>query len=696
MDVTTYFAWVTSGDLTFDPAFARTDERLLSYRLEQREGEFATLTVQVVGTGAGRLTVGAKQWGWLSRRLGTELVPRFFGRLDAVETINSDDVKVVVLHLVAEPIDYAEQKKAIANSLRVLPRYDLAFIDEQSWDDDDIVLEGYTLRYHTDPVTHVVTVSDELIGEDGVEEFLATDMLYGGFSMGLASVPASSITVNAKMTWTQQAQGSVDLSSYLITNWPGVAEGAIRSFTFSADSWPKAGGSLGSGWNVASSSCKSLYDLTIRNISSGFNIKSDLGSSPSSEEGDDGVLPTVSTTGTGNNTISVSRSDDQLRKTPPGSISLPRIITDLNIQSRFDDDGELTSYSRSETSVEGLLAVNYLVPSLSAGYNAKRSCVENVSLTLVADIQEAIGTNSQNQALEPIDLQTSNLSEPIELETGGESPIVDPRRRSYVCTDRGQLSLQYMIARAQSALLLSSRAVESTFSPYLERMPSVTLRKNARIHRGEIPGGVAEGKIIGFFEEQARGSGFIDCRVIIGSAIGHGGAISQVNGVGTYVEEDYFGPDDDYQEQSGGTEMFDSSVGYTPPLFAPNDDGLDFIGGFTGADAFDEPLTVDNSYDVQAAALAAGIGGFRMPLGLPVVPAWLASAVVRNSGIFDDALTTGDMAAKDRETYMNNLLSSVKTVAHFKLKSMTRSFETDVPVTVTQLKVPTMINLEAP
>src|SRR5689334_24844054 len=104
-----------------------------------------------------------------------------------------------------------------------------------------------------------------------------------------------------------------------------------------------------------------------------------------------------------------------------------------------------------------------------------------------------------------------------------------------------------MIARGQVALLQAARCVETTFSPYFERMVDVSLRKNARVHRGEIPTGVCEGKIISYRMELQRGSGVIDCAVTIASAIGRGGTISAIDGVGTYVEDDYV--EAGYQEE---------------------------------------------------------------------------------------------------------------------------------------------------
>lgn len=649
-----YFAWVNPTDSAYIEDYARNDETVLGYRFEQREGEFATLFLDIkAAQGIALLSALRKQWGWFSYRLDTDLVPRFFGRLIGIQTVNSDSGNVVTIQLVAEPIDYTNQKKAVADSKRVLPRYDRVFIDERNWDDDDIVLEGYPERYHTDPVTHIVSTSNELIGEDGVAEFTASDILYGGFVIeGSGSRPANSVTVNADMKWTQQAQGQVSLTSYFINNWPGAAFGAITSYTFQASSWPSVGASIGSGWTVASSSCFSKYDTTVRSIPY-----------------DTGIIINWGDWGGGSTTTNVKATgSDDVVVLPPGSIRFPAITTDVNNVPRYDEDGELVSWSYSSRWTDAIIPLIHLVPTMVSEYKASRECTEKVSLTLISDIQPMVGEDNHALPLEPISLPTSNLSETIGEGTDSEVPIVDARRRSYICTDRGQQSLQYLIARAQTALLLSARAVEIEFRPKFDRMREVTLRKNARVHRGEIPGGVAEGKIIAISEEMARGSGMVDCRVRIGCAIGRGGSIAQVDGVGTYVEDDYI--EAGHFEEAGGTELFDSSVGFTPPLFDPNDDGLDFIGGFGATDAFDTALSITNPYTTQQSAILSRLNGFFFTLN-------------------------GEEAVEARTTAVNAVLNDLKTTMSFKLKSMTREFESPYEIDVTGLKVPTMIDLEA-
>ena len=151
------------------------------------------------------------------------------------------------MEFVARPIDLVAQKAALADSLRVLPYYDEAVIEPSRRTDPEVVLEGYSAIWAYDRETHILSVSDEISGEDGLVEFdgasEAGKVLWDGLSLSLTGGPLTRVDVNAEYTWTQQAFGNVDLTQYMINNWPG----GVNSFTFGVDSWPKNATSLGDG-----------------------------------------------------------------------------------------------------------------------------------------------------------------------------------------------------------------------------------------------------------------------------------------------------------------------------------------------------------------------------------------------------------------------------------------------------------------
>src|SRR4249919_548188 len=262
-----------------------------------------------------------------------------------------------------------------------------------------------------------------------------------------------------------------------------------------------------------------------------------------------------------------------------------------------DGDGLLytssSSYSSSWT--ESYFAMQAFQPKLVAGWIAQRQCVERVSFSLFADVQPILTDPEDGEALQITDVRSVNLSEQIGEGTDAYVPIGDPRRRSYIATERGNRSLEHLIALARAHLMKRARAVEITFAPKLSRMPEITLRKNVFLVEPRV--GEALGKIIGYSLALDGSDGRIKCEVRIGCAIGRGGSAVAAGGTPTYCSIDYTGAD--YQQFTGRTVLFDSSVGYQPPNANPNDDGIEFLSALTAEDVIDIPLVVENPPSVQ-------------------------------------------------------------------------------------------------
>jgi hypothetical protein len=87
---------------------------------------------------------------------------------------------------------------------------------------------------------------------------------------------------------------------------------------------------------------------------------------------------------------------------------------------------------------------------------------------------------------------------------------------------------------------------------------------------------VATGKLIRIEHACDGRSGRETCKARIGCAIGKDNVIEAVEGTPTWADASYCGSD--YQVFDGATIVLNdaSDVGYTPPAFAPNDDGLVF------------------------------------------------------------------------------------------------------------------------
>jgi hypothetical protein len=624
-----YFAWVDASETTFGPEHMRWDEEIFSFTLKQDEGDPASLTVVVrrpvnaAGDAIGLLGPGRKIWAWFALDCGPALI-KFRGRLVGIPTSIFEEL--VTLEFVARPVDVVAQKEAVANTLRVLPYYDEAVIEPARRSDPDVVLEGYTKIWAYNPETHVITVSDEITGEDGLVEFDGASetgkVLYDGLGLTLASGPLARVDVSAEFTWTQQARGTVDLTDYLTSSWPFAVNGVI---SLKASDWPKYGAGIGDGWEVASATAIDLLDFTVHTVTrgGGLTVKSFDGS-----QSDSTTFTETRTFISGGAGVSLNEIE-------------PAVVTDTWTAS-YDEAGDNTGFSRNYSRNWSVLTFQEIQPTLVAGYTAGRQCTERVSFSLFADVQPILTDPEDGEALRIDDIKSVNLSDPSE-----GMLIGDPRRRSYIATQRGNRSLEHLILVARANLMKRARVIEIAFAPKLSRMAEITLRKNAFLIEPRV--GQALGKIIGYSIALDGSDGRPNCEVRIGCTIGRGGSAVAEGGTPTYCSIDYVGAD--YQQFVGRTILFDSSVGYEPPNAEPNDDGINFLSSLTAIDVIEIPLAVHFGPDEDV-----------------------------------DSIGVGDMKNQAQAAY--------KVRATFKLKSMTRDFSTDYDVQVTDVKIPTGYDLE--
>lgn len=307
---------------------------------------------------------------------------------------------------------------------------------------------------------------------------------------------------------------------------------------------------------------------------------------------------------------------------------------------------------------EGVLVPLWQIQTtLRLRYATERQRSERVRFTLSADVQPIVTLPGEDE-VQTLSLSSSDVGEPIDEEL----PIGDVRRRSYFPTERGLRSLEYLVALARAHLLMRSRAVEIEFGCRFERAISLSCRKNARIFDRRLPGGQAVGKIISYAFGADGGTGVLIGSVTMGCAVGYGGAISEVEGAPAYVDDDYV--ENDYQAHEGNVVVLGpGDVGYSVPVEAVNDDGLDLLRGLRLADVMSNYAVINNA-GVQAGAVSAGI---------------IASSI-----------------AKDVAENIKNVLKTVPTQLQFTLKPVTGGpFENEYDIDVSTLKVPAMIDLEA-
>lgn len=599
-----YFAWVDSTESTFGPEHARYDETIFQFEIEHVEGDFAVLHAAVQNPRIGLLAPARKTWAWLSWDNGHGPQPLFFGRLVGVPS--DIQAEVVQLDFVARPVNYVAQKAALATALRILPYYDPVFVAVDQRADDDVVLEGYSRFWHIDRVTHVLSTSDVLSGEDGLDVFQKSDVPYDSVKVTLQQAPLRTITVTANVGWTQRASGNVQ--SY--------NNARIDSFTGDGliDDWPKFGANLGGGW-TAGPGC-SIVEIP-------FSVEQ-FYTPPQGA----GRRRTISGTvaDLADDFFSGSAPDDffnNAEKPVPDGWLFITTIDILTVLARFH---------------EGLVVPLWrLRASLDLQYGLERGRTEQLTFTLATNVQPIVTLPGQDE-IALLDISGNALDEPADGVAADQLPIQDVRRNEYFSTSRGRSSIEYLIHRARAQLMLRSRAVQIEFECRMERAAELSCRKSAELFDHRLPGGSAVGKIIGYAISGNGDTGQLIGRVTMGCPIGYGGAITEIEGDPVYGSTDYMG--NDYQRFEGSVQVLGTGdIGYTVPAIV-NSDGasFDLTQGALGAAAFISAPTVHNDATSQVAPIvAAGQDAEAVKAALKLIPTTVDFTLINvTNGPFDN------------------------------------------------------------
>lgn len=557
-----YFAWIDE-DETFNPAVHnRDDEDVFSFSIQQTEGDFASLNLEVKNPRIGLLNVDRKVWCYFSFDDGSGTIVNLFkGRLIGIPSNIFDTV--VTFSFIARPSNFAAQKHALANTLRVLPYWDPTLLSPDAWGDDDTVLEARSALWNVDRATHQLTISDVLVPEDGVLEFQPTDFFYDGMAMTLQEAPLRACTVTATFPWKNSGSGSLALGPMIISRWPGREPryGLIWTFTMEGlmSSWPKAGASIGSGWRVIDGK---LTDVTFLNVRALDGLKLELF-----------------------DTTSI-----------PGPIGKNSIIFPARIQ--FKQYGGVEGASLDQTIEVAVALANWAIPVFTVGYSASRDYSQVLQFTLTTDTQDII-TDTGGDDVISIAL-TSNPLTDIGF-TGGAA--IASSARTYLDTPRGRLAVEHCILVARANLCIKSRAVQTSFETLFKTGAAVTCRKGCLIHDPRIPGGAAQGKITAYKLSLDGSTGAAIANITISSAVGYGGAHTTSAGTPSWVEAAWVGPDwQQYNEIVNLTGT--SDITFEMPPTANFDDGVDLSRQLTIATAV-KNFAIINGPQVQSAVLNA-------------------------------------------------------------------------------------------
>lgn len=386
-----YFAWVNPDQNIFDEGTMLVeDEDIFDFVIKHEEGQFSTLELTVQNPRVGLLNAGRKLWGWFSyRKQNNSIKPLFFGVLTGVPT--DMFAELVKLKFNARPHDFIPRKQAVAETLKIRPYYDPIWLDDTHRDDPDAILEGWSKLYHIDRVTHEITVSDILEGEDGTVVFDETQGIYESVKMDLGECPLDSVLITGNVQWTQRCSGVL----------PQPIEVNVSSYTgasFKGD-WPKPGAGLGGGWK-----CEASY------------VKDILGTEHAKSVSNSSTL--------NNNDPSAGDCSIESASMSVTSCSTPGICIDSHVEFKtglcdplgFNPDGSQGVNWPASINSNGTMALLWTLNcNMHLRYDAKREFTEQVSILVQANVQPTVTSPSLDQHTETINISGANVGLPLLL-----------------------------------------------------------------------------------------------------------------------------------------------------------------------------------------------------------------------------------------------------------------------------------------
>lgn len=643
------------------------DEHIFAIELAQHEGEFATLKIEVLNPRIGLLAAGRNIWCWLSWDSGPGgIIPLFNGRLVGIpQSLAGETVR---LQFVACPNDYNAQKEAVAAGMRVLPWWDPVWFTDKLFD-ADTVLETQPALWHVDRTSLGVTTSNINVGEDGTLVVHEADHFYDALEVSYGQPPLNSVDVEGSVSWTQEGEGTIDITSELVAAFAHPVSVTVTATTY-------GNGTIGA-VELSEEAQGGDYRVSILAEGSGAILPGGyptstafivtnprgqvIGSGAVGAQFSGGGITFTLSPGTTPFTagdqflISVSTSGGGAGI---GGASLIRTLTGDGLKSSWPapgrsigsgwsvgDGASIIDVSQLGGTSPFNLTVNY-VPGFKTQlplgglsglslmgyqeatiafpvsvfsvyfplrYEAARDRTETVRFALVADIQPLV-TDPGTASGETISLRSQAVAQAVD--PGGALPIGDLRRNSYFQTDRGTASYEFLVLLARAKLLARARAVKISFEMNFAPATQITCRMNVELHDRRLPGGVATGKVESY-ELLADERGGRRAKVTIGCTIGNGIAQTGTAGVPSY--------------SSGYADGVEAAAGAQIALipgeiacqslddFAISDDGVD-LTNMTPQSVI-ESLIVTNGFErqvhlVTTGTLVFGIGDPADPAGM--------------------------------------------------------------------------------
>ena len=367
------FAYVAAGT-AWSTALFRGDDNIFGFTLTQQEGAVAQLEIEIKNPRIGLNNPSRFQWAWFSWQdvageLGTvnAIYPLFYGRV--ISYPNDFLGNAITVKLEARPLDFLVQKQTLAATLQVRPYWDPVFLTPPRRLDPDAVLEGYARMWHVDRTSLSVTISDLLVGEDGIVSLAESDAFWESVHTSIDKPPLRNVYVEGTVDWDQQDSGLIDMGTKVANTYCG--DGILNG-------WPKPLASIGAGWSVQHASA---VDTSKTALTTNTTTHVEWHNTEKKHQYGDTMSYTL-------DWVRPSFVTTQTAGTASASNSGHFILSQYNKIAVIDQDPDGFNDPTAEVRYTDMWVLPWTVTAqLVLRYEAKRHRTEQVRFTLAADLQ---------------------------------------------------------------------------------------------------------------------------------------------------------------------------------------------------------------------------------------------------------------------------------------------------------------------
>ena len=456
---TIYFAAVDPLDVYDELIHSVEDEEVFFLKIDQSEGEFATLEIEIKNPSEGLLSPARKQRVFISIENAGSPLLIFSGRIIGNPTELTNET--VRIQYIGQPEDWDTVQDTFLDTLKVAPFFNQLYIPDDRRDLAEEILAARPDLLHWNRSTNALTLSNIIEGGSFIN--LAGNIIEDTVRMYIGDPPLKAVDITVEAQWEQVGQGTVDVGEQIRLEFTNTAIGTPQINTLTPlafeDGW--RGARIPTGYVVEES--------TLIPVADQFGLgQSDLRSGLATVLGVD--FPT--------------KAGD----TPPTrQVSVPRVWYEgrLVLQAVYQQ-------KRRETFTATLQAT-------TQDFSLKGNKTEDLSIRLQnpsADLQGGVLDAKKPSFF--FDLTLSDL------------------------TTEGREVIEHGLMRARARLMKSARVIEVRFQAILDDVIEISCDHSVRIEDDRIPGGSIRGKVLGYTLSVDGDSGQKVADIVIGAIIGTG------------------------------------------------------------------------------------------------------------------------------------------------------------------------------